>query len=147
MDIIEAKCILQDQSDNGFVSQRSFGNRCLMWSKDSLAHEALRVLLAASVMPEHPSDELLNAMSQFYGDRRDYNAKRYEALRAALTTPPKPKMKTVWKYSYTFMDVNHVEEYSVEADANHYHKDVIRYAKSNKYSNVSPIWSEEVEDK
>ena len=147
MDIIEAKCILQDQSDNGFVSPRSFGYRCLMWSKDSTAHEALKVLLAASVMPEHPNDELLNAMSQFYGDRRDYNAKRYEALRAALTTPPKPKMKTVWKFSYTFQDINRVDIHYSEADANYSRNDIIRYGQSNKYSNISPIWSEEVEDK
>jgi hypothetical protein len=104
-------------------------------------------MLQQPVMPEHPSNELLNAMSQFYGDRRDHNAKRYEALRAALTTPPKPKTKTVWKFSYTFVDVNHVDEYSVEVEANHSRNSVIRHAKANKYSNISPIWSEEVEDK
>ncbi|CAB4198058.1 hypothetical protein UFOVP1323_62 [uncultured Caudovirales phage] len=112
----------------------------------------VRDALKQPIMPEHPSDELLNAMSQFYGDRRDYNAKRYEALRAALTTPPKPKMKTVWKFSYTFTPHNenrvYVTDHSdAEADVRKYHKNVCDNARANKYTNISPIWSEEVEDK
>ena len=122
----------------------------------------------APIMPEHPSDELLLAMFNGWDKtnnrgRGDYSELRdwqrtgytaeYNALRAALLTPPKPKMKTVWKFSYTFNEQsasskdNRVVWYDSETRANHERNYIISCIKSHKYSNISPIWSEEVEDK
>jgi len=129
---------------------------------------AVRDALQQPIMPEQPTDELLHTMAiarhRVYGDNlleRDkeyakdhmfrhgdvYRAE-YHALRAALSTPPKPKMKTVWKFSYTYSDeLNMLEQFNTEDRAKQRRDMLSRHWDKKAYTNISPVWSEEVEDK
>lgn len=105
-------------------------------------------LLKEPVMPENPSDDLLSVMISASPDKTSekypYNKGKYNALRAALSAPPKPKMKTVWKFSYTWTSKNYVEEFNNERAAETMRESAVT---SQRFTNISPIWSEEVEDK
>lgn len=107
-------------------------------------------------LPVVPSDAVLQAITVARGNSPvniQGNRKVYDVIRAALLTPPKPKMKTVWKFSYTFAEKrlglkeNRVCVFDNEDEAVSDRLTVIASAKSTEYSNISPIWSEEVEDK
>lgn len=122
------------------------------WKHDARAIRcAITTLLNAPIMPEHPSDELLDVMIAAPPDNSSekypYNKGKYNALRAALLTPPKPKMKTVWKFSYTYTpcNENRVYDHTDESNVQFTRKQVLEAA--HMYANISPIWSEEVEDK
>lgn len=112
--------------------------------------------LKEPTLPVVPSDAVLEAITDARGHssvNTQGNRKVYDAIRAALLTPPKPKMKTVWKFSYTFAEKlpslkqNRVCVFDTEFDAIQDRRGVIAAAKSTEYTNISPIWSEEVEDK
>jgi len=118
----------------------------------------------APIMPEHPSDELLLAMFNAwdrtnnrgegkYAKLSDWQDKgyhaEYSALRAALSTPPKPKMKTVWYFSAKLDGMSRVYDHDSEENAIQNHANPLRSIARGEtiWSHVSPIWSEEVEDK
>jgi hypothetical protein len=115
---------------------------------------AVRDALQQPIMPEQPTDDLLSIIAEGYtsnlGDytnkshRFPYSEKAYHALRAALSTPPKPKMKTVWHAAYTFNKTNWISVHETKEEAER----LMKGRKNNDaYTNISPVWSEEVEDK
>ena len=116
-------------------------------------------MLQQPIMPEQPTDELIdimvNAVCKSYGlSKNTFNElpracrAEYNALRAALSTPPKPKMKTVWKFSYTYSDeLNMLEQFNTEDRAKQRRDMLSRHWDKKAYTNISPVWSEEVEDK
>lgn len=143
MNIEEAKQLLQSQFDYAKKYNREVFPSFAIHSEVA---NALKVLLNAPIMPEHPSDELLQVMKIYSIDGNVYNTERYNALRAALLTPPKPKMKTVWKLAYTdIYGDNQIITFEKECEANEAR--TFRVNDVRGYTNISPIWSEEVEDK
>lgn len=65
------------------------------------ARDALKYLKECNI-PETPSEEVLRAISDTRLEYPNYklgNVKLYQAIRVAVLTPPKPKMKTVWYFT------------------------------------------------
>jgi hypothetical protein len=131
------------------VVPQSFYRICPEGLRDALRY------LKEPTLPVVPSDAILKAINDARGHSSlniEGNRKVYDAIRAALLTPPKPKMKTVWCVAYTMaMNVggkltctDSIARHPTERDA----KNSVQYMKeTDYYTSISPIWTEEVEDK
>lgn len=120
---------------------------------------AVRDALQQPIMPEQPDDTVLQAISKGYvhwsgNAPMSMQGRRciYNTLRAALCEPPKPKMKTVWCVAFTMVcnvvgrpkNSDSIAKHPTKADAER----SVEYMKGiDYYTNISPIWIQEVEDK
>lgn len=100
------------------------------------------------LMPEEPSEEILEAMSRassvMPGTERGsypYSNRAYIGLRNKLLESPKPKMKKVWCVAGTDGSGSHSIIRCKSQDlANRNRDDMFKY----KWKNISPIWEQEV---
>lgn len=110
-----------------------------------------RTHLLAS-MPEEPTRELLECMLFAYNRAPNYEGwdkkwlSAYQALRAALTTPPKPKMRKEWCFYCRHKGREEFHVFHSEKAAQDSH-DVATRDNDHGYSDASPIFTREVEDK
>ncbi len=110
----------------------------------------LNYVKTAALMPKEPSLKSLNVMQKAWendsGKFIDARREEYNALHEHLTTPPKKKMKTMWMLAYEYGGKAYIESRDDERTARAV-ADGIASKREPEYTNVSPIWSQEVEDK